>query len=506
MSNFASTPSYVHGSSEAQQGNPPAHTVGTEFSRQFYYVLTQQTSLAHRFYTDGSSLTHSTGGAGVTVFGQTAINEKIVSLNLDGASAEVENVDAQYSLAGGVTVLVTGHLTVPGKERKAFVQSFFLATQERGYFVLNDTFRYLSDPAKAFAADFAAQDVVSNGSPQQYGARHEGNGYSGLVARSSASAGLPSQPQHTQPPSAPQPQPSAFQQQANGHAFHAPQVGSAFSSGHSSGDLAQIPSPSPSQTLPSPPPKPSAPSVAPTPTPAQQTPTAPSQEPSAEQEPEQSSSQQEQEAPQEQGPSTDQLVPQPPVDQNRPPVKPQRRPSAPAPQEAEKKGSGQPQSSAASSTPPAQRSYADLLRSAQAANAPSGSAPPSGRPQTPSQLSAAAPSPAAQSPSPAVPAPPKASGNRSQGKNAPAAGSASSDTSGRGEQAGGFPALDRPSLRPAGSDGPPPARPPYAAPGRGVQGYRDDDSSKKAVYVRNIPQVCFSTRRDASNAEVITAQ
>ena len=60
-----------------------------------------------------------------------------------------------------------------GKERKAFVQSFFLATQERGYFVLNDTFRYLSNPSKAFAADFAAPDVVSNGSPQQYGAQHE---------------------------------------------------------------------------------------------------------------------------------------------------------------------------------------------------------------------------------------------------------------------------------------------------------------------------------------------
>ena len=44
--------------------------VGTEFARQFYYVLTQQPSLAHRFYTDGSSLTHSTGGQGVTVHGQ----------------------------------------------------------------------------------------------------------------------------------------------------------------------------------------------------------------------------------------------------------------------------------------------------------------------------------------------------------------------------------------------------------------------------------------------------
>ena len=47
------------------------------------------------------------------MFSLQAINEKIVSLNLDGASAEVENVDAQYSLSGGVTVLVTGHLTVP---------------------------------------------------------------------------------------------------------------------------------------------------------------------------------------------------------------------------------------------------------------------------------------------------------------------------------------------------------------------------------------------------------
>ncbi len=60
-----------------------------------------------------------------------------------------------------------------GKERKAFVQSFFLATQERGYFVLNDTFRYLAEPAKAFAADFATPDVVTHGASQQYGAHHE---------------------------------------------------------------------------------------------------------------------------------------------------------------------------------------------------------------------------------------------------------------------------------------------------------------------------------------------
>lgn len=86
--------------------------MGNEFSRQFYLVLTQQPGLAHRFYTDGSSMTNAVAGAlGVTVYGQTAINEKIMSLNLEGAQVDVESVDAQYSLRGGVAVLVTGHMT-----------------------------------------------------------------------------------------------------------------------------------------------------------------------------------------------------------------------------------------------------------------------------------------------------------------------------------------------------------------------------------------------------------
>lgn len=46
-----------------------------------------------------------------------------------------------------------------GKKKRDFVQSFFLAVQEKGYFVLNDTFRYLSDRASR---------------PNQY---HKENGY-----------------------------------------------------------------------------------------------------------------------------------------------------------------------------------------------------------------------------------------------------------------------------------------------------------------------------------------
>ena len=39
-----------------------------------------------------------------------------------------------------------------GQAKRNFVQCFFLAVQERGYFVLNDCFRYISDKPTAAAA------------------------------------------------------------------------------------------------------------------------------------------------------------------------------------------------------------------------------------------------------------------------------------------------------------------------------------------------------------------
>lgn len=57
--------------------------------------------------------------------------------------AEIKTVDSQDSHGGGVLVLVTGSLSTKSNEKRNFVQSFFLAPQEKGYFVLNDIFRYL---------------------------------------------------------------------------------------------------------------------------------------------------------------------------------------------------------------------------------------------------------------------------------------------------------------------------------------------------------------------------
>lgn len=73
-----------------------------------------------------------------------AINEKVLSLNYDDYKAEIKSVDAQESLSSGVHVLVTGYMTGKDNIERNFVQSFFLAPQDRGgYFVLNDMFQYV---------------------------------------------------------------------------------------------------------------------------------------------------------------------------------------------------------------------------------------------------------------------------------------------------------------------------------------------------------------------------
>lgn len=59
---------------------------------------------------------------------------------------EIKKIDAQASFEGGVTVLVTGNMiSQDGTINKNFTQSFFLAPQDNGYFVLNDMFRYVGD-------------------------------------------------------------------------------------------------------------------------------------------------------------------------------------------------------------------------------------------------------------------------------------------------------------------------------------------------------------------------
>ncbi|KAL5794760.1 hypothetical protein ACOSP7_003354 [Xanthoceras sorbifolium] len=125
---------------------PTADIVGNAFVHQYYLILHQSPELVHRFYQDISKLGRpaDNGAMGITTTMQ-AINDKILSLDYGEFSAEITTVDAQESYNGGVLVLVTGYLTGKDNVRRKFSQSFFLAPQDKGYFVLNDVFRYVDD-------------------------------------------------------------------------------------------------------------------------------------------------------------------------------------------------------------------------------------------------------------------------------------------------------------------------------------------------------------------------
>ncbi|XVF32146.1 hypothetical protein REPUB_Repub17cG0056900 [Reevesia pubescens] len=124
---------------------PTADVVGNAFVHQYYLILHQSPALVHRFYHDSSKLGREEDGVMSITTTMQAINEKILSLGYGEFTAEITTVDAQDSHNGGVLVLVTGYLTGKDKVKRKFTQSFFLAPQDKGYFVLNDVFRYVDD-------------------------------------------------------------------------------------------------------------------------------------------------------------------------------------------------------------------------------------------------------------------------------------------------------------------------------------------------------------------------
>eukprot|EP00250_Pteridium_aquilinum_P033134 c5230_g1_i1 orf=340-1686(+) len=130
-----------------------AQMVGNAFVTQYYNVLHQMPQIVYRFYTDESRLTRAeAGSAGKTQTAgtQDEIHRVVMSLDHKNCRAEIVTVDALDSFSGSVFVLVTGAMHKNSSTRK-FVQSFFLAPQDRGYYVLNDIFRYLDEETQTAA-------------------------------------------------------------------------------------------------------------------------------------------------------------------------------------------------------------------------------------------------------------------------------------------------------------------------------------------------------------------
>uniref|UniRef100_A0A7N0TRK4 NTF2 domain-containing protein n=1 Tax=Kalanchoe fedtschenkoi TaxID=63787 RepID=A0A7N0TRK4_KALFE len=145
-----------------------ANRVADVFLGQYYEVLENHPELAHKFYVDSSVVSRpGADGSMSSVTTLKGIDDLIQSFYAESESdVEVCAADAQYSYGDGLVILVTGFI---GSEalRKRFSQMFFLAPQERGYYVLNDVFRYSGEDVrthvvveKAAAAEEAESSIV----------------------------------------------------------------------------------------------------------------------------------------------------------------------------------------------------------------------------------------------------------------------------------------------------------------------------------------------------------
>jgi hypothetical protein len=75
---------------------------------------------------------------------QQAINERIKLHDFKDTKVRVTNVDTQGS-ESNIVIQVIGEISNQGNPHKRFAQTFVLAEQTNGYFVLNDIFRYLAE-------------------------------------------------------------------------------------------------------------------------------------------------------------------------------------------------------------------------------------------------------------------------------------------------------------------------------------------------------------------------
>ncbi|XP_011091343.1 putative G3BP-like protein isoform X2 [Sesamum indicum] len=107
-------------------------------------MLQNQPNFVHQFYSDASTMLRIDGNTRETATAMLQIHQLIMSLNYNGI--EIKTAHSLESWNGGVLVMVSGSVHVKDfSGRKKFVETFFLAPQEKGYFVLNDIFHYVDE-------------------------------------------------------------------------------------------------------------------------------------------------------------------------------------------------------------------------------------------------------------------------------------------------------------------------------------------------------------------------
>lgn len=130
---------------------PDAAEVGWLFVQQYYTFMNQSPDKLHLFYNKHSLCVHGVEGDtdSLVAEGQENIHAQISDRKFKDCKVLVSSVDSQASSSGGVVVQVLGEMSNAGLQCHKFCQTFFLAEQPSGYYVLNDIFRFLKEDVDA---------------------------------------------------------------------------------------------------------------------------------------------------------------------------------------------------------------------------------------------------------------------------------------------------------------------------------------------------------------------
>lgn len=94
------------------------------------------------------------------------IHQKILSIGFQDCKVFIHSVDAQASANNGIIIQVIGEMSNRNEPWRKFVQTFFLAEQPNGYYVLNDIFRFLKEESVEDDELGAAEESESESAPE----------------------------------------------------------------------------------------------------------------------------------------------------------------------------------------------------------------------------------------------------------------------------------------------------------------------------------------------------
>lgn len=121
------------------------------FGREYYTMMSCEPERLHCFYSKQSSALHCNEEEmdATVCMGLEEIHERMVGMGYNGVRVVIANIDCQPSMNGAILIFVLGTMTWPTGVSRKFAQTFLLAEQPNGYFVLNDIMRILCTEEKA---------------------------------------------------------------------------------------------------------------------------------------------------------------------------------------------------------------------------------------------------------------------------------------------------------------------------------------------------------------------